>query len=111
VPAGSSSISIRELWPSIDQLDEAGQASHSLVNFRGSKGTGEGTSRAARGASVDEASSSSSALPRDCGGGSVKSKVVRILSNAIRAISPHMRRSFVDRQYSPSTGMIGMSEK
>jgi hypothetical protein len=30
---------------------------------------------------------------------------VRILSTAPRAISPHMRRSFVDRQYSPLTGM------
>jgi hypothetical protein len=36
---------------------------------------------------------------------STKKKITQILSAALRAISPHMRRSFVDRQYSPSTGM------
>jgi hypothetical protein len=36
---------------------------------------------------------------------STKKKIAQILSAALRAISPHMRRSFVDRQYSPSTGM------
>jgi hypothetical protein len=35
----------------------------------------------------------------------VKTKVARILANASEAISPRMRRSFVDRQYSRSTGM------
>jgi hypothetical protein len=32
-------------------------------------------------------------------------KASQILSAALRAISPRMRRSFVDRQYSPSTCM------
>jgi hypothetical protein len=39
------------------------------------------------------------------GKGSVKKKASQILSAAAGAISPRMRRSFVDRQYSPSTGM------
>jgi hypothetical protein len=42
------------------------------------------------------------------GKGSVKKKASQILSTAPGAISPRMRRSFVDRQYSPSTGMDQM---
>jgi hypothetical protein len=41
--------------------------------------------------------------------GSAKRKAARILSVAPGTISPPMRRSFVDRRYSPSTGM-GQSE-
>jgi hypothetical protein len=40
-----------------------------------------------------------------CGRSSVKQKVARILSDASKVISPWMRCSFSDRQYSPSTGM------
>jgi hypothetical protein len=35
----------------------------------------------------------------------MKNKAAQILSTAPGAISPHMRRLFVDRQYSPSIGM------
>jgi hypothetical protein len=35
----------------------------------------------------------------------VKNKAAHILADISGAISPWMRRSFVDRQYSPSTGM------
>jgi hypothetical protein len=35
----------------------------------------------------------------------MKNKAARILSGAPEAISPRMRRSFVDRQYSPLTDM------
>jgi hypothetical protein len=35
----------------------------------------------------------------------VKKKAAQILSTAPRAISPRMRRSFVDRQYSPLIDM------
>jgi hypothetical protein len=42
-------------------------------------------------------------------GGSVRREAVQILSAAPGAISQRMQRSFVDRQYSPSTGM-GLSE-
>jgi hypothetical protein len=47
----------------------------------------------------------SSAPPRGYGASSVKNNAVRILADASGAISPCMRRSFVDRRYSPSTGM------
>jgi hypothetical protein len=47
----------------------------------------------------------SSVPSRGCGGGSAKNKALRILDNASEVISPRMRRSFIDRQYSPSTGM------
>jgi hypothetical protein len=79
--------------------------SHSRVDFRGPEKTGEGTSCVAKGASVDEAPGPSYAPPRRCGGGSAKNKATQILSDAVEAISPCMRRSFVDRQYSPSIGM------
>jgi hypothetical protein len=59
----------------------------------------------ARRASQDDAHGPSSTPPIGCGGGSVRSKAAWILSDAPRAILPHMRRSFIDRQYSPSTGM------
>jgi hypothetical protein len=35
----------------------------------------------------------------------MRNKVARILSAAPGAISPRMQKSFVDRQYSPSTDM------
>jgi hypothetical protein len=46
---------------------------------------------------------------KSCGGSSAKREVAQILSAAPRAISLCMRRSFVDRRYSPSTGM-GLSQ-
>jgi hypothetical protein len=58
-----------------------------------------------RKAPVDGAPSSSSAPSRSCDGGSAKNKAAQILANASWAIPCQMRRSFVDRQYSPSTGM------
>jgi hypothetical protein len=54
---------------------------------------------------VDGAPGSSSAPLCGYGVGSVKNKPAWILANTSGAISPRMRRSFVDRQYSPSTGM------
>jgi hypothetical protein len=39
------------------------------------------------------------------GKGSAKKKASQILSAAPGAISPNMWRSFIDGQYSPSTGM------
>jgi hypothetical protein len=52
-----------------------------------------------------EAPSSSAAPSRGCSGGSTKNKVLRLLADAARAISPGMRCCFVGRQYSPSTSM------
>jgi hypothetical protein len=60
----------------------------------------EGSSRAHEGTSVIILGPSGG-----CGRNSVKQKVALILSYASGAISPQMRRLFVDRQYSPSTGM------
>jgi hypothetical protein len=45
------------------------------------------------------------ALPGSRDRGSSKNKAAWILSAAPGAVSPRMRRLFVDRQYSPSTGM------
>jgi hypothetical protein len=58
---------------------------------------------------LSDAPGASVVLPKSHGKGSVKTMVVQILSGAPRAISPRMRKSFVDRQYSPLTDM-GLSE-
>jgi hypothetical protein len=60
---------------------------------------------AAKKASLDQASGLSSTPPKGCSGGSVRRKATQILSNAPRDISPCIKRSFVDRQYSTSTDM------
>jgi hypothetical protein len=105
-PEGLSRVSIGEIWLSIDQLDKAGHEGisafaarspwrgltlHTHVNFRGSERMGEGTSHAARGASIDEALGSSSTPQKGCGGGSTKNNVARILLDAVEAIPPRMR--------------------
>jgi hypothetical protein len=61
---------------------------------------GDGSSRRGR-----EVSGSSATPSRGCSGGSTKNKAAQILSDAAGAISPRMRHSFVDRQYSPSTSV------
>jgi hypothetical protein len=114
-PGGSSSVSVGELWLGIDQLDEVGPEGtsavlvqdqrrnpplHSRAGPQGLRELDEVSSRANQGIS-----GSSSTLPCGCGGDSEKNKVARILVDASRAISPQMRHPFVDRQYSPSTGM------
>jgi hypothetical protein len=90
VPRGSWSLSIGELWPNINQLDETGREGTSMVaaqgppigpvlrshmDFRGLERAGDGTSCVARRASVDEALGPSSAPPRGCGGSSTKKKL------------------------------------
>jgi hypothetical protein len=115
-PMGSSSISIEELWPDIDKLDDINCEGPSAVNIpevrlreRKSQASVEKIDTRVRlrgkGALLDDASWPSNALPKGRGKGSLKKKAEQILSDAPRAISPRMRRSFVDRQYSPSTGM------
>jgi hypothetical protein len=108
----SPSVSIGELWPGIDQLDETGPEGTSVIvtpnpwRSLGSGRIGEGTSRASEGALVVGVSGlSAAAPPRGCGRDSTRDRAKRILADAPGAISPHMRRSFVDRQYSPLTGM------
>jgi hypothetical protein len=115
-PEGSSSVSIRELWPDIDKLDEisrrgasAGNAPRGMLREEKSlplvKKTDEHASRRSKRALLDHAPRPPRTLPRCHRGNSVKNKATRILSAAPGAISPRMRRSFVDRQYSPSTSM------
>jgi hypothetical protein len=68
----------------------------------------EHASRTDKGALLDDAPGPSNAQPWGYGRGherySMKNKAVKILFAAPRAISPHMHRSFVDRQYSSLTG-------
>jgi hypothetical protein len=71
--------------------------------------TDKHTSRKDKVALPNDAPGPSSTLLKSHGKGSVKKKVVQILSHAPREIYPRMRKSFVDRQYSPSNDM-GLSE-
>jgi hypothetical protein len=114
-PEGSSSASIRELWPDIDKLDEInceapfvgdllGGALHERSSSSSVARVNECASPRNKRALMDDAPGPSSTLPRGHGRGSSTNKAMQILSAAPGAISPRMRRSFVDRQYSPSTG-------
>jgi hypothetical protein len=47
----------------------------------------------------------SSAPLKGCGGGSARSMAAWILIDASRDILPHMKRSFDEQWYTPSTGM------
>jgi hypothetical protein len=116
VPAGSPSISIEELWSGIDQLDDARPvgtstaAASSPRSGSGSGRVGEGTSHAREGV-VGALGLLTSALPRGYGRGSARDMTMWILADATSVVLPRMRRSFVDRQYSPSTSMDGVSGK
>jgi hypothetical protein len=117
----SSSITIGDLWPKIDSLREADHectsttatqrhredsASRPQPSSKGSKGEGrEGAVNAAKKTLLDQAPGPLSAPPKGCGGGFVRSKATQILSDTPRDILPRMKRSFIDRQYSPSAGM------
>jgi hypothetical protein len=105
-----------ELWPDIDKLYEINCEGASMVSLPGgalrhqsslpsvvriNKKVKPATKRAL----VDDALGSSSAPPRGRGRGSTRNKAAWILSATPGAISPRMRRSFVDWQYSPSTSM------
>jgi hypothetical protein len=81
------------------------QVLHSCMDTKGSRRMGKGSSHVDRGAPVGGAPGSSFAPQCGCGGDFVKNKVVRILADAPGVILPRMKHSFVDRQYSPSTGM------
>jgi hypothetical protein len=117
---GSPSISIRELWPNIDNVDVVSCGGASAVTIpkvlppegksqASVKKSNKCVKRKNEKALLDDYPGPSVALPKSCRKGSTKRKAAQILSGAPRAISPHMRKSFVDRQYSPLTGM-GLSE-
>jgi hypothetical protein len=105
------STSIGEPWPGIDQSDEAGPEGHSVITARSPRRgsrierIGEGISRTGRGMLVGEALGPSSSPPIGFGGSFVRDRAAQVLEDAPGAILPRMRWSFVDRQYSPSTGM------
>jgi hypothetical protein len=124
-PEGSSSVSIGELWAKIDMMDAICQGCTSTGNVPWNtyherrsmplvEMTEECTGRTDKGDLLDDAPGPSNARPRSRGRGrrkySMKNKDAQILSAAPRAISPRMRKSFVDRQYLPSTG-IDLSER
>jgi hypothetical protein len=110
-PEASSSISMGELCRGFDQLDEMGPEVTSTLVLQsllrdlalsssmrlGSGRAGKGTSRAARGALVSGALGLSFAASKGYGGCSTKKKAVWILADASGAISPCMRRLFIDR--------------
>jgi hypothetical protein len=113
-------MSIGELWLDIDKLDE--------INHRGLFAVDipevvprEERSRASvvkidkharrkgKGALLNDGAGPSNILPKGHEKGSVKRKAAQILSGAPTTISPRMRKSFENTQYSPSSGM-GLSE-
>jgi hypothetical protein len=100
-PEGSSSASIGELWPDIDKLDEINRGGASMESLpRGALHDqtflslvvrmNEKAKPAAKRALVDNAPGPSSAAPRGRDKGSARNKATRILSAALRAISPRM---------------------
>jgi hypothetical protein len=115
-----SSPSIGELWPDIDKLDDSSCEDTSVVRARDASIHGKrlaasngNTSKCSRREgnkdSLTNVAGMSSIRSRNHEGGSTRRDVARILSAAPGAISLCMRRSFIDRRYSPSTGM-GLSE-
>jgi hypothetical protein len=117
----SSSMTIGDLWPEIDSLHEAdcegtftttthshleASTSHPQLDARGSRRERwEGTRDVAKSALLDQALGPSFAAQKSYGRGSTKKKAARILSDIPRDILPHMKRSFAEKRYSPSTGM------
>jgi hypothetical protein len=120
VMSGGSSPSIGELWPDIDKLDEIRHKDTSVVHTRdvlvhgrksiaSTEKAGRRSRRKGNKALLKDAPRTSNIKSKSYGSGSVKREAALILSAAPETISLHMRRSFVDRRYSPSTGM-GLSE-
>jgi hypothetical protein len=116
MPERSLSASIGELWPDIDKLDEINSGRASIENVPGNVlhdqssmplvvRTNENVRLVVKRTMVDDAPGQSTTLLGGRGRGSTKKKVTWILSTAPKAISPRMRRSFIDRQYSPSIDM------
>jgi hypothetical protein len=107
-PDKSSSDSIGEFWPDINKLDEINCAGTSVIGLSGGAlhewrsaplvpGMSESTKPATKRASLDNAPGLSTVLPRGYCGGFARNKATWIMSTASEAVSPRMRRSFVDR--------------
>jgi hypothetical protein len=110
----SSSVIIVDLWPNINSLCDAefegafvmatcGHSEASTLHLQ--LGTGGLRRSALINALLDRPPGPSSAPSNGYGGGSAKKKAAHILSEAPGDISPRMKRSFVERRYSPSTDM------
>jgi hypothetical protein len=115
-----SSPSIGELWPDIGKLDDPLREDTSVVHARNASIPGKrsvasigNTSKRSRHEgnkdSLTDIAGTSNIRSKWRDGGSARRHAVQIVSAASGAISTHMRRSFVDRRYAPSTGM-GLSE-
>jgi hypothetical protein len=113
---GLSSMSIRELWPDIDKLDEIDGGDTSAVNIAevtlhekkslaSIKKANKHARRGGKGALLNNAPRPSNVLQKGHRMGFANEKLAQILSNALGAVSLRMRRPFVDKWYSPSTGM------
>jgi hypothetical protein len=96
-PDGSSSMSVRELWPGIDQLDDIGPKKALVASASDREGdrsprSDVGSREVARVGNNSCGGRGASGLPsaslRRCDGGSAKNKVAQILMNAGGAISP-----------------------
>jgi hypothetical protein len=113
----SSSVSVGNLWPEIDSLDEASRDGTSVTatrchlrnsSFRLQLGSGgsklrEGMLNTGERALLAQALGPLSPPPKGYGGGSNRSKVAQILLDAPKDTSSRMKRLFVNREYS-STG-------
>jgi hypothetical protein len=115
-----SSPSVRELWPNIDALDNPSREDISVLcvhnaSIRGKRSavpignTNKCSRREGNRDSLIDAAGTYDFRSTRHEGGSVRREAAWILSAAPSAISSCMRRSFVDRRYSPSTSM-GLSE-
>jgi hypothetical protein len=97
MPDGSSSVSIDELWPRIDQLDEVGpgSASEALVENQGEEQAqlsraSSGEIKVVYGGSHEgqDVPGSSTGLCHGCDRDSTKNKVTQILADAAGAVFP-----------------------
>jgi hypothetical protein len=111
-----SSLSIGELWPDIDKLDDMSCENTSVVHAhsvlicgKGSATSIENTSKRSRREGnkdpLTDVVGTSNIRSKRHKGGSMRREAAQILSIAPDVISLHMLRSFVDRRYSPSIGM------
>jgi hypothetical protein len=111
-----SSLSIVELWPDIDKLDNPSCGDTSIVHMRDVTICGKRLDALIEDAnmrsgcegkldSLSDVAGTCNFRSKGCLGGSVRKDTAWILSAAAGAISPHMQRSLLDRRYSPLTAM------
>jgi hypothetical protein len=109
--------SIGELWLDINKLDDPPcedtsvvHARNALIHRKRSAASIGNISKCSRcdgnKDSLADVAGMSSIRTKQRKGGSTRREAAWILSDAPGAISPRMRRSFVDRRYSHLTGMV-----